>query len=157
VVLAAEYLLRRRLFHLLRIKIKIAKMAGVQDQKNHVTEMVIMNLWDHHKTVTEAGVLAPDLLLVRGTLVIPQHHVVVRNQIMTMIEIRRDVIVVMIVDEDEAEGTSIANVVLHAVFEAPHPHQESMAPERNGLVMTTQSAKEKSKVLKSQPSSAELF
>jgi hypothetical protein len=44
VVLAAEYLLRRRLFHLLRIKIKIAKMAGVQDQKNHVTEMVIMNL-----------------------------------------------------------------------------------------------------------------
>jgi hypothetical protein len=81
----------------------------------------------------------------RGTLVIPQHHAVVRSQIMTMIEIRRDVIVVMIVDEDEAEGMSIANVVLHAVFAAPHPHQESMAPERNGLVMTTQSAKEKSR------------
>jgi hypothetical protein len=102
----------------------------------------------------EAGALAPDLPLVRGTLVIPQHLVVAKSQIMTMIEIRRDVIVVMIGDEDEAVGTSIANVVRHAVFEAPHPHQELMAPERNGLVMKT-SAKEKSKVLKSQPSSTE--
>jgi RNA recognition motif-containing protein len=53
---------------------------------------------------------------------------------------------VMIVDEDVAVATTTDNVVLHAEEEVPLPHQEPMALERNGLVMTTQSAKEKSKV-----------
>src|SRR6266536_1606828 len=123
---------------------QLLRMAGVQEQTNHVIVTVPMRLCNHHLVVASAVVLGLLPPLVHGTLVILHHHVVATSQIMITAEIRLAEIVVTIVDEVEVATTATANAAL-PVDEA-RPHQES-EQERNGSAMTIQSEKEISKVL----------
>jgi hypothetical protein len=93
--------------------------------------MVIMRLWDR-PLVGIAAVRDLAHLLLRGTPVTLQLHVVVTSPTMIMSETRQDVVGAMIAAEAEDEETTIANAALHAVDAAHLLRQEPTVLVVNG-------------------------